>query len=122
MINKLDELIEVEPAPKRKLLREPDPHFSHLFKELRSEYLVDGDDGNYVQMECSTWLDLSAEAAYGKTEEPEWVTDFSLVNVKEARNVPFMKALTDTTANQLLQPIKGLCVTQAVDIWNYTIC
>ena len=33
-----------------------------------------------------------------------------------------MKALTETQAKQLLQPLKGLCVSQTVDIWNYSFC
>ena len=36
-----------------------DENFSHIFKEVRSEYLVTSDDGEFVNMECSTWLDLS---------------------------------------------------------------
>jgi hypothetical protein len=35
---------------RRKNLRDADPHFSHLFKELKTEYLVDGDDGNFALM------------------------------------------------------------------------
>ena len=38
-----------------------DQYFSHMFKEINSEYLLDGDDGEFVKMVCSTELDLSHE-------------------------------------------------------------
>ena len=48
MLDKIDELFEDSSNPKRKLHRDPDNNFSHLFKELKSEFLIDGDDGNFV--------------------------------------------------------------------------
>jgi hypothetical protein len=88
-MEKIDELLAAEEgvAPKRKSYRAPDSHFSHLYKELKSEYLIDGDDGNFVKMECSTWLDISAEAAKTTQISPHWHTDLSLVNLREARSV-----------------------------------
>lgn len=80
---------------RRKSMRDPDQNFSHLFKELKSEYLIDGDDGNFVQMECSTWLDISEQESANKNASPEWKTDLSLINYKEAREVPYMKRLTE---------------------------
>lgn len=82
-------------VPKRKSLRDFDSNFSHLFKELKSEYLIDGDDGNYIQMECSTWLDISADESNNKSSSPEWKTDLSLVKSSDSRNVPYMTKLTE---------------------------
>lgn len=53
-------------------------------------------------MECSTWLDISAEAQAAKDANPEWQTDLSLVNLKDSRVVPYMIKLTDSQAKQLL--------------------
>ena len=98
LIEKIDDLLAAEEGvvPKRKSLRTPDSYFSHLFKELKSEYLIDGDDGNFVKMECSTWLDISAEAASSSQDSSGWKTDLSLVNLKDARSVPYLTALTDS--------------------------
>ena len=38
-----------------------DDYFSHIFKRVQSEYLVTSDDGEFVDMVCSTWLDISQE-------------------------------------------------------------
>ena len=38
-----------------------DLYFDAVFKHLRTEYLVDGDDGEYIKMVCETELDLSYE-------------------------------------------------------------
>ena len=39
-----------------------DDKFSHIFKKVESEHLVSGIDGDFVNMECSSWLDLSHES------------------------------------------------------------
>ena len=38
-----------------------DEYFSHIFKRFKSEYLVTSADGEFVNMECTSWLDLSNE-------------------------------------------------------------
>lgn len=97
-MEKIDEIMEDQIGKKKKLLRVPDSYFSHLFKELKSEYLIDGDDGNFVQMECSTWLDISEEASLNTKISPEWQTDLSLVKLRDDRSVPVMTPLTDSQA------------------------
>ena len=54
-----------------------DDFFSHIFKKVQSEYLLTSDDGEFVDMECTTWLDLSQEMEQSINSEPEWRTDFS---------------------------------------------
>ena len=54
-----------------------DENFSHIFKRIKSEYLVTSDDGDLVNMECQTWLDISQEVEMAHTNEPLWQTDFS---------------------------------------------
>ena len=38
-----------------------DENFSHIFKRVESEFLLTTEDGDFVNMECTTWLDLSNE-------------------------------------------------------------
>ena len=40
---------------------EPDEYFAHIFEQVKSEYLVSGEDGNFHKLECFTWNDLSRE-------------------------------------------------------------
>ena len=54
-----------------------DDHFAHIFKRVKSEFLVSSDDGDLVNMECTTWLDISQEVEMAHTAEPLWQTDLS---------------------------------------------
>ena len=54
-----------------------DDHFAHIFKRVKSEFLVSSDDGDLVNMECTTWLDISQEVEMAHTSEPLWQTDLS---------------------------------------------
>ena len=47
-----------------------DAYFKHIFKKVESEHLVTGADGNFVSMECSTWLDLSRETELAHSNTP----------------------------------------------------
>ena len=49
-----------------------DENFSHIFKKIESKYLMTSDDGEFVNMECETWLDLSQEVEMSGNEEPTW--------------------------------------------------
>jgi hypothetical protein len=97
--DRIEEMNDPKASAQKRSSRDPDVNFSHLFKELKSEYLIDGDDGNYVKMECSTWLDMSADESGNKSENHEWKTDLSLFNTKDARTVPFMKKLEEAQAS-----------------------
>ncbi len=64
-----------------------DEHFSHIFKKIESEHLIAGVDGDFVNMQCSSWLDLSQEAERAHYDKPEWVTDFSLIKSIERDDI-----------------------------------
>ena len=40
---------------------ESDEYFEYIFEQVKSEYLVSGEDGNFHKLECFTWNDLSRE-------------------------------------------------------------
>ena len=65
-----------------------DDNFSHIFKQIKTEQLVTSADGDFVTMECSSWLDLSkeTEAAFDDAS-PVWKTDFSLIKSVERNDI-----------------------------------
>ena len=99
-----------------------DDKFSHIFKRVQNEYLMTSEDGEFVNMECTTWLDLSREVERAQGEEPTWQTDFSQIKSQERSDiVPLMK-ISDELADQLLLPLFGYCLGTNVDVWKYSLC
>ena len=80
------------------------------------------EDGEFVNMECTTWLDLSHEMELSTTSEPEWRTDFSQIKSVERNDIQPLLPISDVLADQLLQPLLGYCLGHTVDIWKYTLC
>ena len=101
-----------------------DDNFSHIFKQVKTEHLVTSADGNFVALECSSWLDLSNETEQQSVhkEEPTWQTDFALIKSSERNTIAKLLPISDMLADQLLQPLLGYCLGQNIDIWRYTIC
>lgn len=80
-------------------------------------------DGDFVNMECSSWLDLSHEAELASTSEPVWETDFSQIKSIERNDIVPVLPISDSLAEQLLQPLLGYCLGNTVDnTWRYTLC
>ena len=69
---------------------------------MKSEYLVTSADGDFVNMECSSWLDLSHEAELASTSEPVWETDFSQIKSIERNDIVPVLPISDSLAEQLL--------------------
>ena len=89
---------------------------------MQSEYLVASDDGDYVNMVCRTWIDLSREHVLAQDEDPTWQTDFSQIRSKERNDIVPLLPISDDLADQLLLPLQAQCASQSIDIWMYTIC
>ena len=83
-----------------------DPYFGHIFKEVQSEYLVASDDGDFVNMVCRTWIDLSREHLI-EDGDPVWQTDISQIKSKERNDIVPLLPITDDLASQLLRPLQG---------------
>ena len=66
---------------------------------MQSEYLVASDDGDYVNMVCRTWIDLSREHVLAKNEDPTWQTDFSQIKSKERNDIVPLLPISDSLAN-----------------------
>ena len=79
-----------------------DDKFSHVFKRVESEYLLTSEDGDFVNMECTTWLDLSQEMEQTSTSEPEWKTDYSQIKSVERNDMVPLMPISDELADQLL--------------------
>ena len=79
--------------------RYQDPYFGHIFEEVQSEYLVASDDGDYVNMVCRTWIDLSREHVLAKNEDPTWQTDFSQIKSKERNDIVPLLPISDSLAH-----------------------
>ena len=99
-----------------------DDYFSHIFKRIQSEYLVTSDDGEFVDMLCTSWLDIGQEMEKMKEETPVWKTDLSQIRTNEKNHMQPLQPISDELAAQLLLPIKGLCTGVNVDIWTYNLC
>ena len=87
-----------------------DDHFAHIFKRVKSEFLVSSDDGDLVNMECTTWLDISQEVEMAHTSEPLWQTDLSQIKSIERNDIVPLLPITDELADQLLLPLLGYCL------------
>ena len=99
-----------------------DNFFAHIFKQVKSEYLVTSDDGEFVDMECTTWLDLSQEMEQSVNSEPAWRNDFSLIKSDERNDIIPLMPISDELADQLLHPLLGHCLDQKIDVWKYSLC
>lgn len=99
-----------------------DENFAHIFKKIKSEYLVTSDDGDLVNMECTTWLDISQEVEMAHTSEPLWQTDLSQIKSIERNDIVPLLPINDELADQLLLPLLGYCLGSTLDVWKYTLC
>ena len=99
-----------------------DDYFSHIFKKVKSEHMLTSADGEFVNMECTTWLDLSHEVELAHKKKPVWQTDFSQIKSIERNDIVPLLPISDSLADQLLQPLLGYCLGQNVDVWRYTLC
>jgi hypothetical protein len=72
-----------------------------LFKELKSEFLVDDQDGQFMRVECSTWLDLSEQVRHNYL----WKNDLSLVKSTEQASVEPLSSISKEEASVLLLPL-----------------
>ena len=59
-------------------------------------------DGEFVNMECTTWLDLSNEYEMAASRQPEWQTDFSQFKAVERNDIVPLLPVNDALADQLL--------------------
>ena len=87
-----------------------DVNFAHIFKPVKSEYLVTSDDGDLVSMECLTWLDISQEVEMAHASEPLWQTDLSQIKSVERNDIVSLLPINDELADQLLLPLLGHCL------------
>jgi hypothetical protein len=79
-----------------------DNNFSHIFKRVESEFLLTTEDGDFVNMECTTWLDLSNEMEKTISSEPEWETDLHQIKSIERNDMVPLLPINDSLADQLL--------------------
>ena len=61
--------------------------------------MVSGVDGEFVNMECTSWLDLSHEAEISNTNEPVWQTDFSQIKSVERNDIVPLLPISDALAD-----------------------
>ena len=80
------------------------------------------EDGEFVNMECTTWLDLSREVEAAQGKEPEWQTDFSQIKSQERSDIVPLMPISDELADKLLLPLQGYCLGTNVDVWKYSLC
>jgi len=78
-----------------------DENFAHIFKQVKTEHLVTSADGQFVALECSSWLDLSqeTEGQLAHMEEPVWQTDFSLIKSVERNDIAKLLPISDSLAD-----------------------
>ena len=79
-----------------------DNNFSHIFKRVESEFLLTTEDGDFVNMECTTWLDLSNEMEKTISSEPEWETDLHQIKSIERNDMVPLLPINDSLPDQLL--------------------
>ena len=75
-----------------------DDYFSHIFKRIQSEYLVTSDDGEFIDMVCTSWLDIGQEMEQLKEETPAWKTDLSQIRTNERNHMQPLHPISDELA------------------------
>ena len=76
-----------------------DEYYSHIFKRMQTEYLVSSDDGEFYDMVCTTWLDISQEMEAMKEETPKWKTDLSQLRTTEKGSMEPLHPISDELAH-----------------------
>ena len=76
-----------------------DENFAHIFKKVTNDYLVSSEDGDLVNMECFSWLDISQEVEMAHTSEPVWQTDLSQIKSIERNDIVPLLPLNDELAD-----------------------